>query len=204
MMTVPAHLSSFLVRDARTTNKLGAREWLEATRRAVRIKRYAKRTETAYLGWLARFLRFRARRHDLDEIESLKQFLTHLASNRLVSASTQKQALSAIRFAFAHGLERPLPWLDGFATVFRPARLPTVLSVPEVGAVISQLSGAKRLVGMLLYGSGLRLLEALSLRVKDADFERNTLTYGVGKETRIASRCSRRYSMRLYVNIWSG
>jgi integron integrase len=98
-----------------------------------------------------------------------------------VSASTQKQALSAIRFAFAHGLESPLPWLDGFTIAHRPPRLPVVLSAGEVERVLAQLVGAKRLIGMLLYGSGLRLLEALSLRVKDVDFERSTLIVRGGK-----------------------
>lgn len=102
-------------------------------------------------------------------------------SGRGVSAATQKQALSAIRFAFAHGLESPLPWLEGFTPASRPPRLPVVLSPSEVDAVLSQLSGARRLIGMLLYGSGLRLMEAISLRVKDLDFDRNSLVVRGGK-----------------------
>jgi integron integrase len=98
-----------------------------------------------------------------------------------VSASTQKQALSAIRFAFAQGLESPLPWLEGFTPAFRPPRLPVVLSPGEVEAVLGHLGGVKRLIGMLLYGSGLRLMEALSLRVKDVDFDRSTLVVRGGK-----------------------
>jgi integron integrase len=111
----------------------------------------------------------------------LRAFLTHLASRRSVSASTQKQALSALRFAFASGLGKPLEWLEGFTPAFRPPRLPIVLSGTEVEGILGQLSGAKRLVGMLLYGSGLRLLEALSLRVKDLDFDRCTLVVRAGK-----------------------
>jgi integron integrase len=98
-----------------------------------------------------------------------------------VSAATQKQALSALRFAFACALGHPLPWLDGFAPAYRPPRLPVVLSAEEVESVLAQLSGAKRLVAMLMYGSGLRVLEALSLRVKDVDFGRSTLVVRGGK-----------------------
>jgi integron integrase len=161
--------------------QLRPREWIEATRQALALKRYSARTEAAYLRWLTRYLRFRVRRPDVDEVEALRQFLTHLASRRRVSASTQMQALSAIRFAFAYGLGRALPWLEGFAPAFRPPRLPVVLSVAEVEAVLGQLGGAKRLIGMLLYGSGLRVLEALSLRVKDVDFGRSTLVVRAGK-----------------------
>ena len=156
-------------------------EWMEATRQALALKRYSTRTEAVYLGWLSRYLRFRARRVELDDVEVLRQYLTHLASRRGVSASTQKQALSAIKFAFTNGLGRPFPWLEGFTPAYRPPRLPTVLSVGEVEAVLSHLDGAKRLIAMLLYGSGLRLLEALSLRVKDIDFARNTVMVRGGK-----------------------
>ena len=163
------------------TREVGPNDWIEATRQAIRLKHYSARTESTYLGWLARYLRFRARRPGLDDIEALRQFLTHLATRRAVSTSTQKQALSAIRFAFDAGLGRRVPWLDGFTPAYRPPRLPVVLSTLDVHAVLGQLSGAKRLIGMLLYGSGLRLLEALSLRVKDVDFGRSTLTVRGGK-----------------------
>ena len=159
-------------------------DWIEATRQAIRLKHYSSRTESTYLSWLARYLRFRGRRPCLGDIEALRQFLTHLATSRAVSTSTQKQALSAIRFAFESGLGRRLPWLDGFTPAYRPPRLPVVLSASEVAAVLGHLSGAKRLIGMLLYGSGLRLLEALSLRVKDVDFGRSTLTVRGGKGDR--------------------
>ena len=154
---------------------------MDATRRALALKRYSARTEAAYLGWLARYLRFRARRPELDDVEALREFLTHLASRRAVSPSTQKQALAAIRFAFAHGLGRALPWLDGFTPAYRPPRLPVVLSAGEVESILTQLNGTKRLIGLLLYGSGLRVLEAVSLRVKDVDFARRTLMVRGGK-----------------------
>ena len=114
-------------------------------------------------------------------METLRAFLTHLASRRQVSAATQKQALSALRFAFSCAIGKPLPWLDGFTPAYRPPRLPVVLSAEEVESVLGQLSGAKRLVAMLMYGSGLRVLEALSLRVKDVDFGRSTLVVRGGK-----------------------
>jgi integron integrase len=156
-------------------------EWIEATSKSLKVKRYSIRTARTYLGWLTRYQRFRARRPHLDSVEGLRAFLTLLATRRQVSASTQKQALSAIRFAYEHGLGRPLPWLDGFAAAYRPPRLPVVLSTAEVRVVLRELAGVKRLVAMLLYGSGLRLLEALSLRVKDVDFDRSTLMVRGGK-----------------------
>jgi integron integrase len=161
--------------------RLDGAGWIAATKQALLLRRYTARTESAYLGWLTRFLRFRSRAPAVDDVEALRLFLTGLASRRQVSAATQKQALSAIRFAFANGLGKPLPWLDGFTPAYRPPRLPVVLSVSEVERVLGQLAGAKRLIAMLLYGSGLRLLEALSLRVKDVDFDRNTLVVRGGK-----------------------
>ena len=163
---------------------IGAEQWVEATRRALQLKRYSNRTTGTYLSWLVRYVRFRKRRPELSDVEALQAFLTFLASRREVSASTQKQALSAIRFAFAHGLDHPLPWLDGFTPAYRPPRLPVVLSAREVAAVIHQLPGVKRLIATILYASGLRLLEALSLRVKDVDFERSSLMVRGGKGDR--------------------
>ena len=163
------------------TDGISPGAWITATREALALKRYSVRTQAAYLGWLSRYLRFRARRVAVDDVEVLRQFLTHLASRRGVSASTQKQALSAIKFAFSNALGRPFPWLEGFTPAFRPPRLPTVLSVTEVEAVLGQLEGVKRLIAMLLYGSGLRLLEALLLRVKDVDFARHTVMVRGGK-----------------------
>ena len=166
---------------AEPKERISPGEWMKATRDALALKRYSARTEAAYLGWLSRYLRFRARRAELDDVEVLRQFLTHLASRRGVSASTQKQALSDIKFAFSNGLGRPFPWLEGFTPAFRPPRLPVVLSQGEVEAVLGHLDGVKRLIAMLLYGSGLRLLEALSLRVKDVGFARSTVIVRGGK-----------------------
>jgi integron integrase len=154
---------------------------LAATRSVLRLRHYSRRTEEAYLAWVRRFLVFR-REHvaRAGRVEGVRQFLAYLAEQCHVSGGTQRQALSALRFAFDHGLGAPLPWVE-LRSVYRPPRLPVVLSAGEVAAVLGRLQGAKQLIAMLLYGSGLRLLEALNLRVKDVDFERGTLTVRAGK-----------------------
>ncbi|MEO6447049.1 MAG: integron integrase, partial [Gemmatimonadaceae bacterium] len=145
------------------------------------MRHYSPRTEEAYLSWLRRYLVFRrATAPAAGALESVQQFLAYLAERRRVSGPTQQQALAALRFAFDHGLGLPLPWVE-LTPVHRPPRLPVVLTPAEVAAVLGQLQGAKRLVVMLLYGSGLRLMEAMTLRVKDLDFERSTLTIRGGK-----------------------
>ena len=111
----------------------------------------------------------------------MAQFLSALAIRGRVSASTQNQARSALVFYFRHVRKSPLPMLEGVTPATRPRRLPVVLSGDEVFAILRQLSGAKQLVAMLLYGSGLRLLEALSLRIKDVDFARAQLIVRGGK-----------------------
>lgn len=162
-----------------------SREWIRATREALRMRQYSPRTEKVYVAWLERFVRARRRLPSgTSDIEALKAFLSALATQRRVGASTQKQALSALRFAFEHGRGNRLAWLDGFTPAFRPPRLPVVLSAREVEAVLGCLTGMKRLIGMLLYGSGLRLLEALRLRVKDVDFDRCTIVVRGGKGDR--------------------
>jgi integron integrase len=154
---------------------------MASTRDVLRLRHYSTRTEEAYLAWLRRFLAFRRRRAPTAGADdAVRQFLSYLAVKRRVSGGTQQQALSALRFAFDQGLGVPLKWLD-VTPVNRPPRLPVVLSGTEVAGVLSHMAGAKRLVAMLLYGSGLRLMEALTLRVKDLDFERSTLTVRGGK-----------------------
>ncbi len=158
---------------------------LETLRRALRTRRYSSRTEKAYVGWARRFLHFHRRR----ALESLGRrevdaYLTHLAVARRVSASTQNQAASALVFFFK-ALGRPLP--GGGRTIVRarrPARLPEVLSPGEVRRVLREMSGQKRLVGALLYGSGLRLNEALRLRVKDVRLELRELVIRQAKGRR--------------------
>ena len=128
------------------------------------------------------FLAYRARHAaGSSNVQALGAFLEWLGTTRGVSGTTQRQALSAICFAFDRGRGTPLPWLEAFTPVYRPPGLPVVLSPAEVSSVLGYLSGPRQLVGMLLYGSGLRLLEALRLRVKDVDFVRSTIVVRGGK-----------------------
>lgn len=142
----------------------------------MRTRHFAYRTEKAYLHWIRRYVNFHNRRHPRKmgaaEVES---FLTHLAVDGRVSASTQNQALQALLFLYRQVLEIDLPWLENVTRARRPKRLPVVLTVSEVRAVLAQLDGTPWLVANLLYGSGLRLMEALRLRVKDLVLEREEL-----------------------------
>ncbi|HET7314667.1 integron integrase [Salinisphaera sp.] len=145
---------------------------LDQVRDRIRLKHYSIRTETTYLAWIRRFILFHGKRHPKDmgkpEVEA---FLTHLAVDRHVAASTQNQALNAVLFLYKEVLGTELPWMDDVVRVKRPARIPEVLSAPEVARLLAQLDGTYRLMASLLYGSGLRLMEAIRLRVKDVDFE---------------------------------
>src|SRR5882762_9506538 len=149
---------------------------LAVAREKMRTRHLALRTEQAYLQWLRRYIGFHNRRHprELGAAE-VEQFLTYLAVHRKVSAATQNQALQALLFLYRHVLEMELPWLDNVTRATHPKRLPVVLSRAEVRALLSQLEGTPWLVGHLLYGSGLRLMEGLRLRVKDLALERGEL-----------------------------
>lgn len=155
---------------------------LDCVRQALRARHYSPRTEQAYLGWVARFVGFHDGRAP-DEMgeEEVNRFLTHLAVTERVAASTQNQALAALLFLYASVVRRPLGHVEGVVRARRPRRLPVVLTRPEVRAVLDGLEGTPRLVCALLYGSGLRLLECLRLRVKDIDFQRNEVTVREGK-----------------------
>jgi len=155
---------------------------LEVMRDRLRARHYAYRTEQSYLAWVRRYLRFFRGRHPRDLGENdINRFLTFLATDRHVSASTQNQALSALLFLYREVLDQPLPRIADVVRARRPKRLPVVLSRAEVWAVIGHLDGVPRLVASLLYGSGLRLLEALRLRVQDVDFGLRQLTVRNGK-----------------------
>jgi integron integrase len=147
-----------------------------------RTRHFSYRTEKQYVSWIRRFIRFHRLRHPKEmgkaEVEA---FLTHLAVDRKVAASTQNQALGAILFLYREVLDAPLPWLAGVVRARKPTRMPVVLSREEVRAVLSELEGPYRIAGLLLYGSGLRLNEAMTLRVKDVDLERVKLTVRSGK-----------------------
>ena len=151
-------------------------------RRALRLRHYSRRTEEAYIGWVRRFVRFWGMRHprELGTAE-VTQFLSSLAVERHVSASTQNLALSALVFLYRDVLEVPVGWLAGLARAKRPKRMPVVLTVDEVRRVLKRTRGRAQLVAALLYGTGLRLFEAVSLRAKDIDFAANEITVRGGK-----------------------
>ncbi len=144
---------------------------LDQVRGVLRRKHYSIRTEQSYVDWIRRFILFHGKRHpsQMGKAE-VSAYLTHLAVQRDVAASTQNQALSAILFLYRDVLEQELEWIEGFERAKRPARLPVVLTPAETRAVLAQLEGTKWLMASLLYGSGLRLMECLRLRVKDVDF----------------------------------
>jgi integron integrase len=158
---------------------------LDRVRQTARLRHLSHRTEDAYVDWIRRFILFHGKRHP-QEMGALEvvAFLSHLAVRGQVSASTQNQALSALLFLFRAVLDRELEGLGDAVRAPRPKRLPVVLSRDEVRAVLAHLQGAHRLVATLLYGGGLRLLEALRLRAKDVDFERRQLVVREGKGNR--------------------
>ena len=144
---------------------------LDQVRNAIRVRHYSRRTEDAYVGWIRRFIVFHGRKHPsaMGGCE-INAFLTHLAVERNVSASTQSQALSAILFLYRNVLDEELVWLDDVVRARKPIRLPVVLARDEVRLLLGQMDGIPQLVAALLYGTGMRLLEALRLRIKDVDF----------------------------------
>jgi integron integrase len=155
---------------------------LEQVRAAIRARHYASRTERAYVGWIRRFILYNGKRHP-DQLggAEVTAFLTSLATERHVSASTQNQALAAILFLYKEVLNNELPWLGDVIHAKRPERLPVVLTRAEVSAVLAQLHGSSRLIACLLYGAGLRLLECLELRIKDVDVARREVRVRDGK-----------------------
>ena len=158
-----------------------AKKLLDQLSDTLRTRHYSYRTEQAYLDWVRRFILFHQKRHPaaIGEVE-IRAFLTHLATDRNVAASTQNQALSAILFLYREVLHKELEPI--FMTgAKRPERLPTVLTHAEVLRVLVQLLGTHKLMAQLLYGSGLRLMECVRLRVKDLDFDYKTITVRDGK-----------------------
>jgi integron integrase len=155
---------------------------LDQVRDKMRLKHYSIRTEQAYLDWIKRFVVFSGKRHPRDmgtaEVEA---FLTHLAVDRKVAASTQNQAKSALLFLYKEVLGAELPWLEKVEQAKAPKRLPVVLTREEVQEVLVRLEGTNWLVAGLLYGAGLRILECLRLRVKDVDFARKEILVRDGK-----------------------
>ena len=142
----------------------------------------ALRTEEAYVGWARRFILTNGKRHPREMgAREVEAFLTLLATHDHLAASTQNQALSALLFLYREVLGQELPWMDEIRRAKRPLRLPTVLSRDEVAALLSEMSGTTWLMAALLYGSGLRLMECIRLRVQDIDFGRREITVRQGK-----------------------
>lgn len=149
---------------------------------AIRRRHYSYRTEQAYLHWIKRYIWFHGKRHPREMgAAEVTAFLTHLAREREISASTQNQALSALLFLYGKVLEIELPWMKGIERAKRPVRVPVVLTRDEVRALLARLEGTKWLMAGLLYGAGLRLRECLTLRVKDVDFGYRQVTVRDGK-----------------------
>ncbi len=159
-----------------------ARDLAQAVRAAIRQRHYSRRTEKAYVGWVRRFLEFHGH-PALGRlgVSQVRAFLTHLATEQRVSASTQNQAFSALLFLFRNVLGLDLEGLEDTPRAKRPEQIPSVLSREEALALIDHLPDRLRLIGSLLYGAGLRLQECLSLRVKDVNFDRRVLTVRNGK-----------------------
>ncbi|MFZ5503496.1 MAG: integron integrase [Pseudomonadota bacterium] len=155
---------------------------LDQVRERIRIKHYSIRTETQYCQWVRRFILYHGKRHPRDmgapEVEA---FLTHLAVDGQVAAATQNQALSALLFLYKEVLGVDLPWLNDVTRAKRPQRLPVVLTREEVQAVLARMTGTYGLMARLLYGTGMRLMECVRLRVKDVDFGRGEILVRDGK-----------------------
>ena len=155
---------------------------LDQARDTIRLRHYSIRTEESYLRWMKQYILFHNKRHPVDMGEpEVTAFLSHLAVDRQVSSSTQNQALAALLFLYKHVLEQPLDWLDKIQRAKKPERLPLVFTREEVRSILIHLEGSKWIVGSLLYGAGLRLLECLRLRVKDIDFGYNQIVVRDGK-----------------------
>ena len=164
----------------------GKSKFLDEVRRVLRTQYYSKRTETSYVDWIRRFILFHDKRHPLQMGDrEVAAFLSDLAVVGKVAPATQNQALSALLFLYREVLGRDLGWMDGQITrATRPKRLPVVLTQEEVRRVLNELEGSFRLMGHLLYGAGLRLMECVRLRVKDVDFGYGQIIVRDGKGAR--------------------
>ncbi len=150
--------------------------FIESVRDFIRLRHLSLRTEETYLGWIRRYILFYDKRHYRDlNSDHVREFLTYLAVTGNVAASTQNQAFAALLFLYNQFLNQPLNGLENVLRAKRPQRLPDVLTRDEVQKILNVLRGDEWLVASLLYGAGLRLMEALRLRVKDLDFERKQI-----------------------------
>jgi len=155
---------------------------MDQVRESLRVHHYSLRTEQAYVQWIRRYILFHGKRHpgEMGGLE-VAAFLSHLAVDKDVSATTQNQALSAILFLYKKVLKLDLDWIEGVVRAKRPKRLPVVLSPESVKKLLDQLRGSRKLLAYLIYGSGLRLMEAVRLRVKDVDFDYRQIIVRGGK-----------------------
>jgi len=167
------------------TTSAQPKKLLDQVRDKIRFKHYSLSTEKTYIAWIKQFILYHHKRHPVEmgslEVEA---FLTYLATQRNVSSSTQNQALSAILFLYREVLAVNLPWLENFERSKKPRRLPVVLTMTEVQALLQATSTAPEPIGLvikLLYGTGMRLMEAVRLRVKDLELERREIIVRDGK-----------------------
>lgn len=159
-------------------------KFLNDMRDKIRLKHYSYKTEKAYVDWAERFIRFHKMRHPAEMgTADVEKFLSHLAIDRAVSASTQNQALHALLFMYEHVVGLKLEHVEPLRAK-KSAHVPTVLSVEEVNKVLCRLRGVYYIIGRLLYGSGMRLMECMRLRVKDVDFDLRTVTVRDTKSNR--------------------
>ncbi len=155
---------------------------LDKVRYRIRVKGYSIRTEQSYASWIRRFIFFHYKRHPKDMgKEDIEAYLTHLAVNRHVSPSSQNQAFNALLFLYRNVLEIEFPENINAYRSKRPVRLPTVLTKAETTKIISMITGVHQIMVKILYGSGLRAIECLRLRVKDLDFDMNEIMVRDGK-----------------------
>jgi len=155
---------------------------LDQVRTVARVRHFSLSTERAYVSWIRRFILFHHKRHPKEMAEAeIRQFISHLAVVTKISASTQTVALSALLFLYRDVLKRDLPYIANIERAKPSKKLPVVFTRREVEAVLVRLSGTHHLIACLLYGSGLRLMEAVRLRVKDIDFERGEISIREGK-----------------------
>ncbi|HJW09333.1 MAG TPA: integron integrase [Holophagaceae bacterium] len=155
---------------------------LDQLRSEIRVRHLSLSTEEAYAEWVRRFILFHGKRHPKDMgVKEVEAFLSHLAVARKVSGSTQNQAKSALLFLYRHVLRVALPWLEEVVQAKAARRLPVVLTTREVGLLLEAMDGTTGLTAQLLYGTGMRLMEGLRLRVKDIDFDIREITVRQGK-----------------------
>lgn len=158
---------------------------LEQVRNAIRTRGYSPRTEKTYVAWIRRFILFHARRHPLTMGDAeIREFITYLAVEKRVAPATQNQALAAVLFLFNQVMRKQIGFVQGIVHSKTSRKLPTVLAPDEVRRIVEKLTGTPRVCALLMYGSGLRVLEVVSLRVKDLDFIRKEIVIRAGKGDR--------------------